>query len=79
MAWHVGHSWETLLTIHSLPLPGGPFPQVFPAAVVHLGESSAFITLGGGGGGRTWEPVLTIESLHMEGEIKQTTLEDSVF
>lgn len=49
MAWHVGHSWETLLTIHSPPLPGGPFPQVFPAAVVHLDESSAFLTFGGGG------------------------------
>lgn len=41
MAWHVGHSLETLLTIHSLPLLGGLFSQVFPAAVVHLGESPA--------------------------------------
>ena len=49
MVWHVGHSlgvpWETLLTIHSLPLPGGPFPQVFPAAVVHLGELSASLSI----------------------------------
>lgn len=60
MAWHVGHSLETLLTTHSLPLPGGPFPQVFPAAVVHLGESSALK-----------QSILTDESLHIGGKINR--------
>lgn len=66
MAWHVGHSWETLLTIPRPILPGGPFPHVFPAAVVHLGESSAFLSFGVGG-----VPVLTIESPHVGGEINR--------
>lgn len=45
MVWHVGHSWETLLSVHSPPLLGGPFPQVFAAAVMHLGKLSAFLSI----------------------------------
>lgn len=73
MAWHVGHSWETLLTIPRPILPGGPFPHVFPAAVVHLGESSAFLSFGVGGGTSVnyWKPSCGRWN-------KQTTLGDCV-
>lgn len=63
MVWHVGHSWETLLTVHSPPLLGGPFPQVFPAAVMHLGKLSASLS--------TEKNFLADESPHTGGKINR--------
>jgi hypothetical protein len=74
MAWHVGHSLETLLTKHNLPLPGGPFPQAFPAAVVHLGGSSVFLNFKTK---QNKKQILTDGSPYTEGKIK-STLSDSV-
>ena len=63
MVCHVGHSWETLLTVHSLRLPGGPFPQAFPAAVRHLGKLSASLS--------TEKNFLADESPHTGGKINR--------